>query len=223
MAVALEAYTADGLLTGSVVADGRLVDMLASFSSVVVDRGVVTPFDGPPRRADGWSKVEVDDLLAVVAPPETVTPFHAVWHRISVDLGPYRGDGERDAALPGPNSGQGAGLLHGQFIGAGSGDCAELRLRVAGAGVNEHAHAWVRIAGAVSTVVANVNWASSFPARPTQWRSTRSPDSERRPGDRRPLRVGWRKTPRDRSRRVRRIVAATSSAVSSSRSSSPRS
>ena len=46
MSIALEAYTAEGLLTGAVVADGRLVDLLFSTSSITLDEAVVTPFAG---------------------------------------------------------------------------------------------------------------------------------------------------------------------------------
>jgi hypothetical protein len=141
MSIAIEAYTEEGLLTGSVVADGRLVDLLASFSSIVVENAVLTPFQGPPQRADGWSSVDVDDLIAVVATPETVTPFHAVWHDLAVDLGPYRVFGELPA-MPGFDPGRALARPSGAFILIGR-VTVELRSEGVAAGLNEHPFVWI--------------------------------------------------------------------------------
>ena len=83
------------------MADDRLVDLLAVRDALIVERAVLAPFEGPPQRAGGRASVDVDDLLVVVAPSETVTPFHAVWHSADRSTsGPYRIRGELPA-LPG--------------------------------------------------------------------------------------------------------------------------
>jgi hypothetical protein len=160
MAVALEAYTTEGLLTGSVVADGRLVDLLASFSTMIVENGVQTPFQGPPQRTTGWSSVDVDALLAVVAAPETVTPFHAVWHALAVDIGPYRIHGELPA-LPGFDPAKALARPTGAFILVGR-VTLELRDEGLGAGVNEHAYVWIN-RYAVDAVFSDLELGFFFP------------------------------------------------------------
>ena len=160
MSIELEAYTADGLLTGRVVADGRLMDMLTSFGSVVVEGAVLTPFDGPPQRADGWLTVDVDDLLAVVAPPGTVPPFHAAWHGLTLDLGPYRIRGELPS-LPGFDPARALARPSGSFILMGR---VRVELRTAGlaAGLNDHSYVWVN-RYAVDAVSSDLELGFFFP------------------------------------------------------------
>lgn len=141
MSIALEAYTAEGLLTGAIVADGRLVDLLFSTSPITLDEAVVTPFAGAPERADRRCGVDVDDLIVIVATGDTVTPFHAVWHAIALDLGPYRVCGELPA-LPGFDPARALARPTGAFILLGR---ATVELRAGGlaAGINEHPFVWV--------------------------------------------------------------------------------
>jgi hypothetical protein len=160
MSIELEAYTAEGLLTGRVVADGRLVDMLTSFASIVVEGAVLTPFDGPPQRADGWSTVEVDELLAVVAPAATVTPFHAAWHGLTVDVGPYRIRGELPS-LPGFDPARALARPSGSFIMVGR-VMVELRRAGLAAGLDEHDYVWVN-RYAVDAVSSDLELGFFFP------------------------------------------------------------
>jgi len=141
MPIALEAYIPAGLLTGSVVADGRLIDLLAGFTSVVVQHASVAPLDGAPQRTDDWSTVAVDDLLIVVAAPGTVLAHHAVWHPIVIDAGPYRIRGELPA-LPGFDPARALARPTGSFVLLGQ---AAVELQSEGAiwGRNDHAFVWV--------------------------------------------------------------------------------
>lgn len=107
MAIAFEAYTAAGRLEGRVVADPRLADLLATFNSVVVEAPSFAPIEGSIGASAAyvapgtpWASVEVDDLFVVAAPPETVIPFHAAWHRVTLDIAPYVVEGELPS-LPG--------------------------------------------------------------------------------------------------------------------------
>jgi hypothetical protein len=160
MSIALEAYTTEGLLTGSVVVDGRLVDLLASFSSVVVENPVLVPFDGPPQRTGGWASVDVDDLLGVVASPDTIIPFHANWHAIRVELGPFRICGELPA-LPGFDPSRALARPSGAFILLGH-VTVELIADGPNAGLNAHPYVWIN-RYAVDTVVSQLELGFFFP------------------------------------------------------------
>lgn len=107
MAIAFEAYTAAGRLQGRVVAEHRLSDLLATFTSVVIEAPALAPLPGSPSASQSdiapgtaWTSVEVDDLFVVAAPPETVVPFHAAWHRVRLHMDPYVVEGELPS-LPG--------------------------------------------------------------------------------------------------------------------------
>jgi hypothetical protein len=160
MPIALEAYTADGLLTGSAVGDGRLVDLLAGDAPVIIDSALVSPFDGPPQPSVGWSSIEVDDLLAVVASPETVTPHHAVWHAITVDLGPFRVRGELPAQ-PGFDPARALARPTGGFILLGQAT-VELRSEGPAGGYNEHQYIWIN-RYAVDAVQSDLELGFFFP------------------------------------------------------------
>ena len=160
MSIALEAYTADGLVSGAVVADGRLVDLLASFTSIVVDQAVTAGFDGSPARAGGWTTLERDDLLAVVAGPESGAPFHAVWHAITVDAGPYRICGELPA-MPGFDPARALARPSGSFVLLGRAT-VELRSEGSMAGRIEHAFLWLN-RYAVDAVTSDLELGFFFP------------------------------------------------------------
>ena len=161
MAIRLQAYTAEGLLTGAVAAEGRLVELLASTSPVIVENAVITPFEGPPQVATGWSSVEVDDLMVVVATPETVAPVHAAWHILLLDVGPYRVRGELPA-LPGFDPARALARPTGPFVLLAR---LTVKLRAGGpAGVSDqHALAFVN-RYAVDAVESDIHLGFFFPA-----------------------------------------------------------
>lgn len=160
MPIALEAYTAEGLLTGSVPADGRLVDLLAESSDVTLGGAALDPFDGPQQRVDGWARVDADELLAVVAAPDTVTPFHATWHPIAIDVGPYRICGELPS-MPGFDPARALARPSGAFVLLG-----HVTVEVRGAGANEGsaAHPWLWVNRyAVDAVTSQIELGFFFP------------------------------------------------------------
>ena len=160
LSIQLEAYTAEGVLTGRVVADGRLLDMLTSFASIVIEDAVLAPFEGPPRHADAWSGIDVDDLLAVVPPAATVTLFHAVWHGLTMDVGPYSIRGELPS-LPGFDPARALARPSGSFILVGR---VAVELRGTGPGVvlKAHDHIWVN-RYAVDSVSSDLELGFFFP------------------------------------------------------------
>ena len=142
------------------MADGRLGDLIAGGSSLVVRDAVVTPFNGPPERATGLSDVDVDDLMAIVATPDTLVPFHAVWHPIAVDAGPYRLRGELPS-LPGFDPSRALARPTGAFILLGR-VTVQLRSEGSAAGLNEHPYVWVN-RYCVDAVASALELGFSFP------------------------------------------------------------
>lgn len=107
MAIAFDGYTAAGRLEGRVVADPRLADLLATFTSVIIEAPTFAPIAGSLAESASyvapgtpWTSVEVDNLFVVAAVPETVIPFHAAWHKVALEMRPYVLEGELPS-LPG--------------------------------------------------------------------------------------------------------------------------
>jgi hypothetical protein len=122
MAIALEAYTAVGRLDGLVVAVPRLPELLESLTAIVVEAPQLSPNPGSVAASASyvapgtpWTSVEVDDLLVVAAPPETVVPYHAAWHRVRLHAPPYVIEGELPS-LPGFDPGRALARPTGSFV-----------------------------------------------------------------------------------------------------------
>ena len=120
MAIAFEAYTEGGRLDGRVVADERLADLLATFTSIVVEQPHLMPIadeSGAPGidPAPTWSSVDVDDLLIVATGGESIVPFHAAWHAVRLLVGPYVVEGEMPS-LPGFDPGRALARPTGAFV-----------------------------------------------------------------------------------------------------------
>ena len=158
--IALEAYTGEGLLTGSVAVESRLADLLASASAIILGDAVLTPFDGPPQRFEGSSSVDIDDLSAVVAEADVVSPFHVVWHALALDLGPYRIRGELPA-VPGFDPARALARPTSQFVLVGR-VTVERRTEASAATRNEHAFMWIN-RYAVDAVTSDLALGFFFP------------------------------------------------------------
>ncbi len=165
MSIALEAYTAEGLLTGAVAGTGRLSDLLATETAASVENAVIRPFEGLPRRVAGSLTVELDDLMVVVVSPETVTPVHAVWHPVSLDLGPYRVRGALPS-LPGFDPARALARPSGPFVLLGR-VTVELRRGSPAGPAYEHAFALVN-RYAVDAVESDISLAFFFPGAHTR-------------------------------------------------------
>jgi hypothetical protein len=140
MSIALEAYTVEGMLTGSVAAEGRLLDVLGTCPSIVVESATYTPLEGAVHR-EGWAGVEVDDILMAAAPPETVIPVHYAWHDLTMELGPFLVHGLLPC-LPGFDPSKALARPTGPFV-LLSQVTVELRGRGREAGENAHEFAYV--------------------------------------------------------------------------------
>jgi len=160
MSIELQAYTAEGLLSGQIDTEERLLDLLTPFGTIPLDGATLVPFGRPPQRAGGRLTVDADELLAVVAPSETVTPYHAVWNRLIVDVGPYRIRGEMPS-LPGFDPGRALARPSGAFLLVGR-TIVELRDIGRTSSLSPHGYLWLN-RYAVDAVSSDLDLSFFFP------------------------------------------------------------
>lgn len=117
MTMRLEAYTIEGVRSGIVLTEGNLTELLETVDELWVTDGQLTPLDGSPPIADrnGRSTLPVDELIVVVAPPDTTLPIHAVWHDVLLAAGPYVLAGQMPT-LPGFDSARALARPTGTFV-----------------------------------------------------------------------------------------------------------
>lgn len=113
MTIPIEAYTAEGVLTGLVDATGSLRDLLETLDSIRVAPSLVLPLHGGARER-GEEVVATDELLLVVPEPADVA-VHAAWHDIRLSLGPWRVDAVL-ATQPGFDPGRALARPGGTFV-----------------------------------------------------------------------------------------------------------
>ncbi len=113
MAIPIEAYTGEGVLTGVVDAPGRLRDVLETFGEVRVAPYHGLGLDG--RREEAAAAILRSDALLLVVPDETEVPVHATWHDVSLDIGPYHITGQLPT-LPGFDPGRALARPTGTFV-----------------------------------------------------------------------------------------------------------
>ncbi len=161
MTIRFDAYTATGVRRGTVDADGRLGDLLETLDGIRVTGGVIVPLDGAPPIPDpaGGTNVPVDELLVVVAPPETSIPVHPAWHDVVLRAGPYVVVG-RMPTMPGFDPARALARPTGTFV-----LLDDVRITLAAApasGAVEHGLAWVN-RYVVERVEADIELGFFFP------------------------------------------------------------
>ncbi len=159
MATDFEAYTAAGVLQARLVARDRLGDLLETMDSLAVERAALQPLDGSASESQARAVVEIDDLLLVVAPPDTSTPVHAAWHELVLEVGPYHVVAEMPT-LPGFDPGRSLTRPGGPFVLLG-----RVAVSLVGApalGEVEHDFAWVN-RYAIETYEADIELGAYFP------------------------------------------------------------
>jgi hypothetical protein len=140
MTIQFEAYTVEGIRHGAIAHDGRLGDLLETLEQVEVETGRLARLDGSGATHQATTRLEVDDFLIVVAPPETTGPAHSVWHDVRIHAGPYVLEA-RLPTLPGFDPARALARPSGSFVLLG-----EVRIGLGGRpddGVDGHALAWV--------------------------------------------------------------------------------
>jgi hypothetical protein len=110
----VELYTADGVASGVVAGVPRFRDHLESTESVVVHGARWLALEGGSQNA-GQLAIQPDDIIIAVAGEETHGPFHATWHPIRLEAGPYAIEGEL-ATMPGFDPGRALTRPSGEFV-----------------------------------------------------------------------------------------------------------
>lgn len=167
MTLRFEAYTAEGVVRGTVGGDDRLGDVLERDPTITVQQAELVGLDGVDRDAVRID-IATDDLLAVVAPASAIAPVHATWHDITVLTGPYRIDGLMPT-LPGFDPGRALVRPTGSFVLIGSARVA--LVADPSAGCAEHELMWVN-RYTVDTVEADLDLGFFFPGVRTTVSST---------------------------------------------------
>ena len=159
MASEFEAYTPAGVLRARLPTDERLADLLETMDSLALERAVLQPLDADPAESQARAVIEVDDLLIVVAPPDTSTPIHAAWHELILDAGPYHLVAELPT-LPGFDPGRSLTRPGGPFVLLG-----RVAISLVGSpasGEVEHPFAWIN-RYAVEAYEADIELGAFFP------------------------------------------------------------
>ena len=100
MSIEFSAYTATGRVQGDVAEEGRLHDLLETFEWIALRRPARWGLDGEILPTGPELSERTEDLLIVVAPPETVLMVHSGWHQLQLLVGPYAVQAELPS-LPG--------------------------------------------------------------------------------------------------------------------------
>jgi hypothetical protein len=111
----VEAYTANGIATGVVAGAGHLREHLDGTRELLIQGSDWLPIDGSAGYRAGDVQLPVDDLLMVASDDLGDVPGHAQWHRIDLDSGPFRIEGEL-STMPGFDPGRALTRPTGQFV-----------------------------------------------------------------------------------------------------------
>jgi hypothetical protein len=115
MPIRVDAYMTGGMASGVLVRAGHLRDVLEGARSLQLERVSWRTLDDATVRQVGDTEIPIDDVLVAVADDAPMAPVHASWHAISLDVGPYRVEGELPT-LPGYDPGRALARPSGEFV-----------------------------------------------------------------------------------------------------------
>jgi hypothetical protein len=110
----VEAFTAEGIVTGAIAHPDGLRGDLEAEQPVDLDRVTFYPLAGGVTEPRARVHLPTDDLLVVCAEHQDL-PIHATWHAVVLDAGPYRISGELPT-VPGFDPGRALARPGGPFI-----------------------------------------------------------------------------------------------------------
>jgi hypothetical protein len=139
MGTPFQAYTNEGILRGELPEAARLGEILETEPEIALHHVQWQPHRAKRAEQRPDSAVSTDDLLLVVAPPETVTPVHSAWNPVTLVMPPYFVEAELPT-LPGFDPGRALARPSGQFVLMGH---IRVALSSDDAARDEHAYAWV--------------------------------------------------------------------------------
>lgn len=140
MGTPFQAYTNEGILRGELPEAARLGEILETEPVIALHHVQWQPHRAERAEQRPDSTVSTDDLLLVIAPPETVTPVHSAWNPVTLVMPPYLVEAELPT-LPGFDPGRALARPSGQFVLMGHIRVATLSAHDAAR--DEHEFAWV--------------------------------------------------------------------------------
>jgi hypothetical protein len=115
MGTPFKAYTNEGIVRGELDDAVRMGDLLETESEIALGHVQWEPHRGKAVEQRPDSAISTDDLLLVVAPPETVHPVHSAWNPVKLVMPPYVVEAELPT-LPGFDPGRALARPSGQFV-----------------------------------------------------------------------------------------------------------
>jgi hypothetical protein len=110
----IEAYTAEGVLSGAVATASGFRESLDSAEPFDVEQADWYPMGGGPAERRARMRLEPDDLLVICDESQDL-PIHASWHPVELDIGPFHLSGELPT-LPGYDPGRALSRPGGPFV-----------------------------------------------------------------------------------------------------------
>ncbi len=154
----VEAFTAEGVVRGSMNSLPEFAATAGAPTSVDVDRATWHPLVGGPVERRGPVRLPTDDVLVLWTDGQDL-PIHATWYEVELVLGPYTITGALPT-MPGFDPGRALARPGGPFI-----LIRDARLSLIGnpdGGHEERSHAFVN-RYAVERVVASIDLGYFFP------------------------------------------------------------
>ena len=154
----IEAYLAEGVISGSVATTSGFRNALESAKPLDVEQADWYPMGGGPAERRALMRLEQDDLLVICDEAQDL-PVHASWHPVELDVGPFHLSGELPT-LPGYDPGRALSRPGGPFV-----LLRDVRLDMLGhpeGGSVERPHAFVN-RYAVERVAADIELGFYFP------------------------------------------------------------
>ncbi len=115
MALRVDAYTSEGIATGSVERPGALRDTLETSSSLTLARASWQAMGAPGGPVQAEMILPIDDVLIVTSDDDPFIAVHAAWHAVRLEMGPYLLTGELPT-LPGFDPGRALTRPSGEFV-----------------------------------------------------------------------------------------------------------
>jgi len=115
MPIRVEIFAAGGIAIGSIARSGHLRDVLEAGDPLLLEHATWHALEDTPPRPAGELTLPPDDIHLATAEEIDDFPVHAQWHDISLEVGPYRVQGQMPT-MPGFDPGRALARPTGEFV-----------------------------------------------------------------------------------------------------------
>jgi hypothetical protein len=115
MPIRVDAYTVEGIASGTVERPGSLRDTLETSKELVLTDASWQAMGAPSAPVPAGMTLAIDDVLLVTSNDDPFIAMHAAWHAIRLEMGPYLLTGELPT-LPGFDPGRALTRPSGEFV-----------------------------------------------------------------------------------------------------------